>query len=197
MVLGLLQAGPRHGYELHRIVVAHGALYAEFKKPTLYHLLHRLKLRGMVQVKAEQGARGRRGERLVFAITPAGTREFRQLLRAILSSYDADQAGFEMAAAYLPWLPAREGQALLRKRQRLVAARRAEVLNDLAHLASEPPGPRLAARSLAADHTLALMDAELGWMARAISHLGTPGGRTTRLARDSPAPVRRLAAGRK
>ena len=42
MVLGLLKAGPRHGYELHRIVVAHGSLYADFKKPTLYHLLHRL-----------------------------------------------------------------------------------------------------------------------------------------------------------
>ena len=30
MVLGLLQAGPRHGYELHRIVTAHGTLYADF-----------------------------------------------------------------------------------------------------------------------------------------------------------------------
>ena len=42
MVLGVLHAGARHGYELHRILVAHGTVYADFKKPTLYHLLARL-----------------------------------------------------------------------------------------------------------------------------------------------------------
>ncbi len=196
MVLGLLQAGPRHGYELHRIVMAHGTLYADFKKPTLYHLLHRLKLRGMVQVRTEQGARGRRGERLIFAVTPAGTAEFRELLRTILGSCDADQAGFEMATAYLTWLPAREGQLLLRRRRRAVVARRAEILADLAHMAAEPDGPRLAARSLAADHALTLMNAELVWMDRVISHLGAPGGRTTKLT-PVVLPVRRQAGSRK
>lgn len=196
MVLGLLQARPRHGYELHRIVMAHGALYADFKKPTLYHLLHRLKLRGMVQVCAEQGARGRRGERLVFAVTPAGTVEFRELLRAILGAYDADQAGFEMATAYLTSLPVREGQLLLRRRRRAVVARRDEILGDLQHIAAEPDGPRLAARSLAADHALTLMNAELVWMDRVISHLGTPGGRTTKLA-PANLPMPRMAGNRK
>ena len=28
MVLGVLHAGARHGYELHRILVAHGTVYA-------------------------------------------------------------------------------------------------------------------------------------------------------------------------
>jgi len=34
MILGLLRSGSKHGYELHRVIVAHGTLYADFKKPT-------------------------------------------------------------------------------------------------------------------------------------------------------------------
>lgn len=175
MVLGLLQSGPRHGYELHRIVVAHGSLYADFKKPTLYHLLHRLTLQGAVQVRAEGGTRGRRGERLVFALTSAGESLFRQLLRSALSSYDSAQTSFEVAAAFLPWIPAREAQALLKKRRVVVRARRGEVTSELESMHLQPYSQRIASRSLAADHALCLMDAELAWMERAIRYLA-PGG---------------------
>ncbi len=127
MVLGLLQDGPKHGYELHRILVAHGTLYAEFKKPTLYHLLHRLTVQGAVKVHSEAGTRGRRGERLVFAITPAGRDQFQELLRSALSTYDRVETTFEMAAAYLPWIPAREAQSLLTRRRRAIEALHADV----------------------------------------------------------------------
>ncbi len=190
MVLGLLQAGPQHGYELHRIVLAHGALSADFKKPTLYHLLHRLTEQGAVGVHAEAGTRGRRGERLVFALTAVGAELFQQLLRSALSSYDPVQANFEMASAYLPWLPRHEGGALLQQRRAAVAARHAEVLEDLDHLDGQPASQRLAARSLAIDHALTLLDAELAWMDRVIRHLATPGGQTMPLTRALP-PAKR------
>jgi DNA-binding PadR family transcriptional regulator len=183
MVLGLLQAGPKHGYELHRIVVAHGTLYADFKKPTLYHLLHRLTVQGAVEVHAEGGTRGRRGERLVFALTPAGATKFKDLLRNALSTYDPTQTAFEMATAYLPWIPQKEAAALLAKRREAIEARHAEVVSELDHLTSEPASQRLAARSLATDHALSLLDAELAWMERAERHLAGPLGRTTTLTR--------------
>ena len=185
LVLGLLQAGPRHGYELHRIVVAHGTLYADFKKPTLYHLLHRLTLQGAVEVHAEGGTRGRRGERLVFALTPRGDALFQDLLRNALSTYDPAQTTFEMATAYLPWLPADEAQSLLHQRRRAIETRHAEVVNELDHLTGEPDSQRLAARSLATDHALSLLDAELAWMERAARHLAGPRGRTTSLTRPT------------
>jgi len=190
MVLGLLQSGPKHGYELHRIVVAHGSLYADFKKPTLYHLLHRLTEQGAVLVHPEAGARGRRGERLVFELTPAGSAQFRELLRTALSTYGTAQTTFQMAAAYLPWLPAKEGQALLAKRRHIIETLHAEVLGDLEHLAGEPASQRLAARSLAGDHALCLLEAELAWLDRAMQHLSKPGGKSSRLLRAVP-PGRR------
>lgn len=183
MVLGLLQAGPRHGYELHRIVVAHGTLYVDFKKPTLYHLLHRLTVKGAVQVQAEGGTRGRRGERLVFTLTPQGREQFQALVRNALSTYDPAQTTFEMAAAYLPWIPAKEAQVLLTQRRQAIETRHAEVVNELDHLTGEPASQRLAARSLAIDHALSLLTAELAWMERAARHLDSPDGRTTSLTR--------------
>ena len=186
MVLGLLQAGPRHGYELHRIVVAHGTLYADFKKPTLYHLLHRLTVQGAVEVRAEGGTRGRRGERLIFALTPAGGTKFQELLRNALSTYGPAQTSFEMASAYLPWIPVREAEALLAQRREAIATRHAEVVKELDHLTLEPAGQRLAARSLATDHALCLLEAELAWMDRATRHLASPNGRTTSLTRSEP-----------
>lgn len=183
MVLGLLQAGPRHGYELHRIVLAHGAVYADFKKPTLYHLLHRLTVQGVVEVRAERGTRGRRGERLVFALTLRGKELFRDMLRNALTTYDPSQSTFEIAAAYLPWLPADEAQALLKQRREVLETRHAEVANELDHLNGEPASQRLSARSLATDHALSLLDAELAWMERAARHLAGPHGRTTSIPR--------------
>ena len=184
MVLGLLQAGPRHGYELHRIVVAHGTLYADFKKPTLYHLLHRLTVQGAVEVHAEGGTRGRRGERLIFALTPLGGAKFQELLRHALSTYDPAQTSFEMASAYLPWIPVSEAEALLAQRRAAIATRHAEVVKELDHLTGEPASQRLAARSLATDHALCLLEAELAWMDRATRHLASPDGRTTSLTRS-------------
>jgi DNA-binding PadR family transcriptional regulator len=186
MVLGLLQAGPRHGYELHRIVVAHGTLYADFKKPTLYHLLHRLAVQGAVEVHAEGGTRGRRGERLIFALTPAGSAKFQELLRDALSTYDPAQTAFEMATAYLPWIPQKEAAALLAKRRQAIESRYAEVVHELDHLTSEPASQQLSARSLATDHALSLLHAELAWMDRAARHLASPVGRTTALTRPAP-----------
>lgn len=175
MVLGLLKSGAKHGYELHRIVVAHGSLYSDFKKPTLYHLLHRLALQGAVRFRSEGGARGPRGERLVFALTPKGETLFMKLLRGTLSSYDASHTGFEVAMAFLGWLPATEARQLLHDRRAVIRVRRAEVAGEVETMSRHPERARTAARQLAADHALTLMDAEIAWTDRAIRRIGERG----------------------
>jgi DNA-binding PadR family transcriptional regulator len=175
MVLGLLQSGPRHGYDIHRIMVAHGSLYADFKKPTLYHLLARLAEQGAVKMQAEAGARGPRGERLVYAITAAGRALFNQLLRAMLGSYDTNHAGFQVAAGFVSWMPEAEAVALLEKRRAAIRERRAEVVAEMDHLEEPVDEPtekaRRVSRALAADHSLCLMDAELAWIDRALGRI--------------------------
>jgi DNA-binding PadR family transcriptional regulator len=176
MVLGVLHAGCRHGYDLHRILVAHGTVYADFKKPTLYHLLARLAEQGAVDLKSEPGARGPRGERLVYSITAGGRALFQQLLRSVLGSYDESNAGFQVAAGFLAWIPAREAQALLRKRYAGLSARRvamrAEIDQHLGLLQGSTMTEQQAiSRFLSADHLLSMMDAELAWMEKTIKFL--------------------------
>lgn len=187
MVLGLLQSGPKHGYELHRIVLAHGSIYPDFKKPTLYHLLHRLEMRGLVHVHAEGGARGRRGERLVFAIARPGEALFQELLRDALGSYEGSNTGFEVAVAFLGAISPKDTQRLLKRRRGILQARRDEILGELGRMKLMPPGVRSGARQLAIDHAVSVLDAELTWMERAIRHAGAANPRKTwPAAVDSP-----------
>jgi DNA-binding PadR family transcriptional regulator len=179
MLLGLLRAGPKHGYELHRIVVGHGELYTDLKKPTLYHLLDRLAAQGAVVVTTESGARGRRGERLVYALAPEGNRLFERLLRSALATFHAGSTGLEVAAVFLDCLPAAEARVLLNDRRDAVQRRRAIIAAELGPLAGGSSAARIADGFLAADHALSLMDAELDWIKRATAHLARDGARTT------------------
>lgn len=196
MVLGVLHAGARHGYELHRILVAHGTVYTDFKKPTLYHLLARLAGQGVVDQKSEAGARGPRGERLVYSITAHGRALFQQLLRSVLGSYDEDHAGFQVAAGFLAWIPAREAQALLRKRCAGLHARRVAVRAVIDQHLGLLPGNTMTeqqaiSRFLSADYLLGMMDAELAWMEKTIRYLDQSPRRVLLAAAAS----RRRAAG--
>jgi hypothetical protein len=93
-----------------------------------------------------------------------------KLLREALSSYDAAQTPFEVAAAFLGILPGAEAQALLKQRRQVVRLRRTEVMAEIESMATHPESGRMAARLLAAGHALMLMDA--GWTGRAIRQIG-------------------------
>jgi DNA-binding PadR family transcriptional regulator len=163
-ILGLLLRGPLTGYAIHRIVVAHGELYTDLKKGNVYYLLDRMAAEGWLQVTTETGARGRRGERLLYAITDPGRQRFHELLRAVVRSYEVAHNGAEVGIVFLPYLPPAEAMSLLEERRTAVWRIREIVTRD-ADAASH------ASVRLANDHLVSLMDAELGWIARALDYL--------------------------
>jgi DNA-binding PadR family transcriptional regulator len=127
LILGLLVQGPLHGYELHRIVRAHGELYTDLKKANLYYLLDRLAAEGYLTVHAEPGTRGRRGERLVYALTDLGQAHFETLLREVMRTYAPVHTGVDVAVVFLAYVPPAEATILLRERRSSIAERRAHV----------------------------------------------------------------------
>jgi DNA-binding PadR family transcriptional regulator len=163
-LLGLLQNGPRTGYDLHRIVAAHGELFTDLKKGNVYYLLERLAESGALQVTAEAGARGPRRERLIYSLTDEGRRRFHELLRAVMRTYEVAHSGVEVGMIFLPYLEPREIVGLLEERHQAVLARR-EVVDHQAAAAGHLH------EHLAQDHLLAMMDAELAWIARVLQHL--------------------------
>lgn len=179
-LLGLLQSGPRTGYDLHRIVAAHGELFTDLKKGNVYYLLERLAQAGALQVTAEPGARGPRRERLVYALTDAGRRRFHELLRDVMRTYEVAHSGVEVGMIFLPYLEPQEVTSLLEERRQAVLAHRVVVERQAAaagHLYEH----------LAQDHLLTMIDAELAWIARVLQHLCGRQG-------EAPSPQRPQAA---
>jgi DNA-binding PadR family transcriptional regulator len=163
-LLGLLQMGPKTGYQLHGITKAHGELYTDLKKGNVYYLLDRLAKSGALEVTAEAGAPGPRRERLVYAITESGRQRFHELLRDVLRTYDLPHSGVEVGMVFLPYLDISEATQLLAERRNAVLERRTAIEGDM----RESDHGHV---SLAQDHLLCLIDAELAWIDRTLERL--------------------------
>jgi DNA-binding PadR family transcriptional regulator len=164
LILGLLLRGPLHGYELYRIIEAHGELYADLKKANLYYLLDRLASEGDLGVEIESGARGPRRERLVYTLTDQGREHFLKLLREILLTYEVIHTSIGTAIVFLSHLPLTEGIELLEERRRIIANRRAQ-------FPPQPPADAAPLVRISIDHMVSLIDAELAWIDRSLAYL--------------------------
>ncbi len=165
LILGLLQNGPLHGYDLHRIVQAHGDIYADLKKPNLYYLLDRMAAEGLLHVHAETGARGARGERLIYELTEQGQTRFQELLREVLRSYEPVHTGIEVAITFLKRLSLEDAVSLLEERRSAVVIYQEQLL---VHQQNNETNPLTA---IALDHLAGLVVAELQWVDRSLVRL--------------------------
>src|SRR5438445_2764250 len=138
LLLSLLLRGPRHGYELHRALRAHGVIYADLKKANVYYLLSRMAEDGYVHVDAQESPHGVRGEKLVYSITDAGRRRFDELLRQTLRHYEPLRSGLEVAVVLLNQLSPSEGIRLLEERRRNVETARAAITGEFEPGVSRP-----------------------------------------------------------
>lgn len=163
-ILGLLRSGPRTGYDLHRIVVAHGELFADLKRGNVYYLLERLAQLGDLEVTAEAGARGPRRERLVYSLTDQGRAHFQQLLRDVVRTFEPAHTGVEVGMIFLSSLDDAEALALLEERRQAVQERREVIGREAGQHAPLP-------QQLAFDHLTSLIDAELAWIDRSLQRL--------------------------
>jgi DNA-binding PadR family transcriptional regulator len=181
LLLGLLRGGPMSGYDLHRLVRAHGELSTDLKKANVYYLLDRLAADGYLSVRAEPGARGPRGERLIYSLTSAGCIYFEDLLRDVLRTYDPAHIGVDVAFIFLGQLPHAEALALLEERRRVVAERRQQVAAE-----QDDAAKASLLQRIAFDHLVSLMDAELAWVERAARDLRANGWEAEKERKPSP-----------
>jgi len=189
LLLGMLLQKPLYGYELHRIIRAHGELYADLKKANLYYLLERLASDGYLHVQFQAGTRGARGERVIYELTDLGKKRFHELLHEVMLTYEPVHIGVDTAVVFLSYLPHAEGFRLLQERRVIVAQRRATVAADLGDLAANAPLVHIAG-----DHLLSLIDVEIAWIDRSLLYLRDvnwldapsepPQHQVTKIARD-------------
>ena len=115
-VLALLFERPMHPYEMGVILKQrHKEESIKLRYGSLYTVIDLLLQRAFIAAR-ETGRDGRRPERTVYEITPAGRDELRTWMAELIAEPVKEYPRFEAALCLLPVLPPDEALALLKQR---------------------------------------------------------------------------------
>src|ERR1700737_2069049 len=130
-VLALCFEHPMHPYQMAMTLKRrHKHESIKLRYGTLYTVIEMLISRGLIRPK-ETSRGGKRPERTVYALTPAGRDLLRNWMRHLLAAPAKEFPRFEAALCLLPVLPPDEAVALLRDR-------RSRLAEKLTRMQSEP-----------------------------------------------------------
>ncbi|MBV2364208.1 PadR family transcriptional regulator [Streptomonospora nanhaiensis] len=158
-VLALLLTGPRHPYELHRVITQTHKDFVTGLPRSLYHAVGRLERDEFIEA-VETEREGHRPERTVYRITDEGRRELRSRLRYLLERPDPDTTLLAAAVSFMGCLPTGEVRYCLRSRAAALEGAIAGADAQAADLRRELPRLLL----LENEYTRAVWAAELAWV---------------------------------
>jgi DNA-binding PadR family transcriptional regulator len=170
-VLSYLAQGPRHPYELGRMLREHGdARSIKFNHGSLYMVVQQLERAGFVAAQ-ETTRSGQRPERTVYALTDAGRHEFRDWLRELVEQPRHEYPHFVAALSLIAALPPDEAVELLRRRLQRLAGERASVRELIDAVTGRGVHPLFLVEE---DYRLALLDAEIAFVERLVERITDP-----------------------
>ena len=178
-VLALLLTGPRHTYEMHRLMLDTHKDFVTGLPRSMYHAVERLLRAELIEVVRTDRAEGR-PERTVCGLTGAGRAELAQRVRRLLEHPEPDSTLFVAALSFLGCLPVSQARAALEVRRAELERRIDGARVALAQVAGLP---RLLL--VEAEFEVARLAAERDWVAGLLDDLDS--GRL-----DWPADIRVL-----
>lgn len=168
LLLGLLRNQEMHGYQIAEFLDGHYGMFFELKKATAYHLLGKMKEKGLVSAREEQ--EGNRPPRRVYAITDKGETVFQEILRESLAQFRPAAFPDNVAMLFLGALPSAEANELLEMRQRRITELLEHVQAHMrAHESEELDPPPLLI------HRQKYLATELEWLGEVIDRLESNG----------------------
>ncbi len=160
LLLGMLKAHSRHGYQINEIIEHNLGYLIDIKKSTAYTILDRLSEAGLVSMTTQQ--EGNRPPRKVYSITPTGERQFQQLLRENLEMLDLQYFEEDVGMMFIDQLSADEAQHALKEKLRRVDEQ-IEIYQAVPH---HEVGSGV---NIAISHHLHLLNSEKEWLLQLIS----------------------------
>ncbi|WP_214403966.1 PadR family transcriptional regulator [Pseudonocardia lacus] len=159
-VLALLLTGPRHAYEMHRLILDTHKDFVTGLPRSMYHAVDRLLRDGLIEVH-DVRREGPRPERTVYALTDAGRAALTERVGRLLAVPDADATLLVAALSFVGALARQQALIALRARLDALDAR----LHGLAEgLATVPAAvPRLLL--VESEFERARLEAERAWVA--------------------------------
>ena len=165
-VLGLLTTGPRHTYEMHRMMIDFHKDFVTGLPRSMYHSVDRLLRDGHIEVVDIERPAGR-PERIVYGLTDRGRAELTERVTRLLAVPDADTDLLVAGLSFVGCLTADAAAAALRTRLATLAQHRDGAAAALAERPADVP--RLL--FLEAEYALARFTAEHDWVAGAVAEI--------------------------
>lgn len=159
-VLGLLVSGPRHTYEMHRMMIDYHKDFVTGLPRSMYHSVERLLRDGHIEI-VDTVREGGRPERTVYALTPGGRAELDTRLIRLLSVPDADSDLLVAALSFVGCLSAEAAAAALRARMAALAPARDAMAAAVADRPAAVPRILL----VEGEYAVARLTAEHDWVA--------------------------------
>jgi DNA-binding PadR family transcriptional regulator len=170
-VLPYLTEGPKHPYELSRLLREHGDDRSiKFNHGSLYMVVRQLAKAGFI-VEQETTREGQRPERTVYALTDAGRNELRDWLRELVEEPQHEYPQFVAALSLIAALPPSEVVELLGRRLGRLAEQRAEIRELIDKTLAGGVHPLFMVEE---EYRLALLDAESVIVERFIERITHP-----------------------
>jgi DNA-binding PadR family transcriptional regulator len=172
-VLALLFERPMHPYEMGVILKQrHKEESIKLRYGSLYTVIDFLLKRGLIVAK-EIARDGRRPERTVYDITPAGRDELRTWMADLVGEPVKEYPRFEAALCLLPVLLPDEALTLLRRRLRLIEQTAANLARHIEEVSRQKLPPLFLVET---EYRLALIEAEQHFVAGLIRRIETGWG---------------------
>lgn len=167
-VLALLFERPMHPYEMGVILKQrHKEESIKLRYGSLYTVIELLLRRAFI-VARETARDGRRPERTVYEITPAGRDELRAWMTDLIAEPVKEYPQFEAALCLLPVLPPEEALGLLRARVERIAQNMAALTQHVVAIGELNFPPLFLVET---EYRLALMKAERHFVAELVRRI--------------------------
>jgi DNA-binding PadR family transcriptional regulator len=172
-VLALLFERPMHPYEMGVILKQrHKEESIKLRYGSLYTVIELLLRRAFI-VARETGRDGRRPERTVYEISPAGRDELRAWMTDLIAEPVKEYPQFEAALCLLPVLPPDEALALLRARAERITQNAAALRQHVESISEKNLPPLFLIET---EYRLALMKAERYFVEELVRRIETGWG---------------------
>ena len=116
VLLGLLEEGPKHGYEIKRLITKIIETFTSIETKSIYYSLRRMEQDGLVTKRVSRA--GRRPEKYIYYITKKGSKKFQELLRRNFLVLERPFLNVDLCLYFLPSIKPKMALARLRTRLR-------------------------------------------------------------------------------
>ncbi len=114
LFLGLLKEGPKHGYEIKRLIEEELFPFVGLKIKSIYYPLKKMEKLGLI--KKDVGREGKWPEKYVYSLTPKGDKIFDHLITESFLSIERPYFNIDLSLYFLPYVEKKIAKRQLRGR---------------------------------------------------------------------------------